>query len=186
MTPGQEKRPEAKRQIAFRPRERRLALIAGVVIGCWLLVSWIVQPLWDRARDLRAHVESQTEKLDALNHLLAQAAVIEQEHQQIAGYLTREEEEQSQSAFLNELEALARGSGLQLSSKLRSVKPEERFSRFEVELDVEGAQERLLTFLDGLLGMPKLIAIDRLRLSSVPANEHALRANLILQKLTLR
>ena len=183
---GQEKKSEARRPIAFRPRERRLALIAGVVIGCWLLVSWLVQPLWDRTRELRARVESQTEKLKALNQLLAQASAIEREHQQVAGYLTREEEEQAQSAFLNELEALARGLGLQLNLKPRQVKPEERFSRFEVELDVEGAQDRLLAFLDGLLGMPRLIAIDRLRLSSVPANEHALRANLVIQKLTLR
>ena len=186
MTLAQEKHSEVKHPIVFRPRERRLALIAGVVIGCWLLVSWIVQPLWDRARDLRVRVESQTEKLEAINRLLAKASIIEHEHQQVAGYLTREEGREAQGAFLNELEALARTSGLQLNLKPRPVKPEERFSRFEVELDVEGSQERLLAFLDGLLNLPKLLVIDRLRLASVPAKEHALRANLVIQKLTLR
>ena len=31
---------------ALRPREKRLSLIAGVLIGCWLFLSWLVQPLW--------------------------------------------------------------------------------------------------------------------------------------------
>ena len=121
-----------------------------------------------------------------MSGLRAQAAVVRREHRQVAGYLMREEEREAQSAFLNELETLARTSGLQLNLKPRLEKSEERFSRFEVELDVEGAQENLLAFLDGLLGMPTLLAIDRLRLSSVPAKEHALRANLVLQKLTLQ
>ena len=60
----------------LRPRERRLTLIAAVVIGCWLVVSWVVQPLWDRVQDLRVRVNAQTEKLDALNRLVSQASSI--------------------------------------------------------------------------------------------------------------
>ena len=186
MSPSSEKKSTAKAPAAFRPRERRLALVATLVIGCWLLVSWLVQPLWDRAHDLRARVESHTKKLDALSRLLAQEPSIEQAYQQIAGYLSAEENEQAQgSAFLNELESLLRGADLQMNFKPRPMKREERLSRFEVEVDVEGSQEKLLRFLDQLFLMPKLIAIERLRLSSVPGKEQLLRANLILQKLTL-
>ena len=58
-------------------------------------------------------------------------------------------------------------------------------SRFEVELDVDGSQQELMTFLDALLRMPKLIAVERIRISSVPAKADLLCANLVIQKLTL-
>ena len=85
----------------------------------------------------------------------------------------------------NEVEALSTRSNLQLNLKPRPMKREERMSRFEVELDVEGSQSNLLAFLDALLSMPKLITIERLRISSVPGKENTLRANLVIQKITL-
>ena len=169
------------------PRERRLALVAGAVVGCWILISWIVQPLWDRTRDLHARVQLHTEKLHALSQLLTRVPSIERDYQRVAGYLVAEEDERAHSAFLNELEALTRRSGLQMNLKPRqATRSEERVSRFEVELDVEGSQGSLLTFLDELLSMPVLIVVERLRISIVPAREQALRANLVIQKLTFR
>ena len=184
MSPS-EKSATVKASPSLRPRERRLALMAAVVIGCWLVVSWLVQPLWDRTHTLHARVEAQTKKLDALTRLMTQATDIEQQYQQIAGYLTSEDDERAQSSFLNELERLSRDSSVQLNFKPRSLKREERVSRFEVELDVEGPQDRLFAFLDALLAMPNLIEIERLRIASVPGKEQALRANLVVQKLIL-
>ena len=172
--------------MTFRPRERRLALIAGVVIGSWLLVSWLVQPLWDRAKAFRLQVETQTEKLEALSRLAAQGPAVEREYQVLASYLDATDEEQAQSEFLDELEHLCRQSNLHLNLKRKPLKREGRMGRFEVELDVEGSQADLLEFLDALLHMPKLIAIDRLRLSNVPTKSDVLRANLVVQKLILR
>ena len=168
----------------LRPRERRLALAAAVVIGCWLFVSWIVQPLLERGRELRLRVETQTEKLEALRRLLVKAPAIEQEYQQLAGYVDGSDDPTAQGTFLSELESLSRETGVTLNLKPRPAKTEGRVSRFEVELDIEGPQDHLLTFLDELLRMPKLIAIDRLRISIVPAREGQLRANLVLQKLS--
>lgn len=168
------------------PRERRLVLVAGAMIGCWLLVSWVVQPLWDHARDLHVRVQTHTEKLDALSRLLTRLPSIERQYQQVAGYLVVEDDEAAHSAFLNELEALTRRSGVQMNLKRRAAREEERLSRFEVELDVEGSQDNLLTFLDNLLGMPALIVVERLRISIVPTKAQALRANLVIQKLTFR
>ena len=169
----------------FHLRERRLALIAAVLIFCWLLLSVLVQPLWNRARDLRAEAETQQEKLDALSRLLSQAPAIEQQYQALAAFLEPEDDERVQGAFLENLESLSRQSDLQLNLKPRPLKQEDRVSRFEVELDVEGSQQNLMTFLDALLRMPKLIAVERIRISSVPAKADLLRANLVIQKLTL-
>ena len=170
---------------ALRPRERRLALTAAVVIGCWLVISWIVQPLLTRGREVRLRVETQTEKLDALRRLLVRAPALEQAYQQLAAYVDGTDDATTQGAFLSELESLSRETGITLNLKPRPIKTEGRVSRFEVELDIEGSQAHLLTFLDELLRMPKLVAIDRLRISTVPAREGLLRANLVLQKLSV-
>lgn len=175
-----------KRLLRLHPREHRLALIAGGLIGCWVVVSWLVQPLWDRAGALRTQINTQQQKLDAINRLLAQAPAIEQEYQRWAPYLGSGDDEQARSSFLNELEALSRESSVQMNLKPRAPRQAERMSRFEVELDVEGSQEQLLAFLDGLLGLRRLMTIDRLRISSVPLKDNWLRANLVIQKLTVR
>ena len=74
-------------KLGFRHRERRLAFIAEGVIGTWILVSWLVQPLWDKAHDLKLHVEAQKEKLDSLTQLLLKAPVIDREYARISYYL---------------------------------------------------------------------------------------------------
>lgn len=170
----------------LRPNERRLAIVTAVVVGCWLLVSLLVQPLWDRGRELRVQVQTQQEKLEAVSRLLSQAPSVERRYDSLAGYLESEETEQTQRSFLNDLEALSRTADLQLNLKPRGSKREDRVSRFEVELDVEGSQTSLMNFLDALLAMPKLISIERVRLSIVPTKERMLRANLVIQKITLR
>jgi hypothetical protein len=53
-------------------------------------------------------------------------------------------------------------------------------------LDVEGPQQNLLAFLDALLAMPRLITIERLRLSTFASKERLLRANLIIQRVTFQ
>ena len=172
--------------ITFRPRERRLALLAGVVVGCWVALSWVMQPLWERLHDLRLHVQTRTQKLQALGRLLAQAPAIERASQGVAAYLKTDTGEGAQGAFLNTLEALSRHANTRVSLKPRSISQDDRVDRFEVELDVEGSQQELLAFLDALLQLPELIEVERLRLSTVPARGDLLRANLLIQRLTLR
>ena len=169
-----------------RPRERRLALIAAVVIGCWALVTWLLQPLWERVHDLRLRVGTQTEKLDALSRLLKRASVIDQEYHGIAGYLGPGSGDDAQAVFLNELEALSRNANVRMNLKPRGLKQDERVNRFEIELDIQGSQQELMGFLDALLRMPTLIAVERLRISTIPAREDQLRAALLVQALTFR
>ena len=174
-----------KTPLAFRPRERRLAFIAAVFISCWALLSWVVQPLWDRLRDLRLRVDTRTEKLQALQRLFAQAPSIEQEYARYAAYLESGDAERSPGTLLDELETLARQSGVQLNLKPRPGRGGAREGSFEVELDLEGSQESLLAFLDELLRLPRLLAIERLQIAVAPAKPGLLRSNLVLQQLTL-
>ena len=167
------------------PRERRLTLITSVVVGCWGLVSFVVQPLWERVNEVRLHVETHTEKLEALGRLLKQAPSVTHAYAAVAPYLNAAPLEEAQSTFLHDLEALSRASSVQLNLKPRQVKRDGTRSHFEVELDVEGPQPQLMGFLDALFRMPNLITIERLRMSSVQAKESLLRVNLVIQQLLL-
>ena len=172
-----------KLALKFHSRERRLALMAGSLIGCWILVSWVVQPLWDRLRDLRLRVTTHEEKLSSLYHLLANASTIEGRYRAYAPYLQSGADERSHAAFLGELETLARQADVQLNLKPRPPKSAGDMSRFEIELDAEGAQADLLTFVDRLLQLPQLVSIERLRIAVVPAKPDVLKASLLLHKL---
>ncbi|MBI2104556.1 MAG: hypothetical protein HYT90_03095 [Candidatus Omnitrophica bacterium] len=169
---------------ALRPRERRLALVAGVLIGCWVFLSWLVQPLWGRVRDLRLRVETQAQKLDGFNRLLARAPSIEREYLDAAPYLQTGDAESAQGALLDELESLSRRASVRLNLKPRPSRQDGALSRFEVELDAEGSQQEVLAFLDALLRLPKLITVERVRIAATPAKPDLLRANLVLQQLT--
>jgi Tfp pilus assembly protein PilO len=171
--------------LALQPREQQLASVAAALIGCWALLSWLIHPLWDEVREQHVRVQTQTDKLEALRRILAQAPEVEQRYQELAGYLEAGDDEAAQRSFLSDLEALAQETGTRLNLKPRSVTREERVSRLEIELDAEGTQQQLLRFLDGLLQMPKLIAIERLRLAGMPAKPDLLRATLVIHKLTL-
>lgn len=172
--------------MGFRPRERRLALSAAILIGCWVLLSWVVLPLWDQIREARLQVEMQTARLEAVGRLLVQAPVVERAYQGLTPYLETEDDERAHSALLSELEALSRSANLEINLKPRPAKPMDRIRAVEIELDVEGAQMDLMVFLDSLLRMPRLVAIERLRISSVHSRQDVLRANLVLQHLILR
>jgi len=171
--------------LSFRPRERRLTFIAVMALLSLAVVSWVVQPLWDHVRELKLHVDTQLEKLEAVNRLLVQESSVARRHQALAARLQVDQADQTEGSLLNELETLSRQSNLTLNLKPHPVKSGQ-VSRLEVELDVEGPQEKLLTFLDALLSLPRLVAIDRLRISSIPTKEQQLRANLLIQQLTIR
>ena len=173
-----------RRGLAFRPQELRLALIAAGVIVCWAAVSWVVQPLWDRVRDLRSHIQAQSERLDALTRMLAESQSARAHDEALAESLKAEDETASQGAFLNALELLSRQMSLQVNLKPRPGKRDGHVSQFEIELDVEGSQPHLMAFLDALLKMPSAIAFERLTISTVPAKDDLLRANLVIQQLT--
>lgn len=171
--------------VGFRPRERRLILMVAAVVGCWAVVSWVVQPLWDRVQELRGHLHTQSEKLSMLNQWLAQAPPPTEESSQVASDTAPQNIEEERSAFLSELEALSRANHLQLHLKPKPVRREGQISRFDVELDVEGSQQSLLAFLDTLFGMRKLLSLERLRIASIPTKNDTLHAHLVIERLLL-
>ena len=169
---------------SLHPREWRLVLAAACLIGCWVIVSWLIQPLWEQVRDLKLQITTKTEQHETMTQLLAEAPAIERAYQGIARNLQTKGEAGRERVFLSELEQLARIADVQLNMKPRPLKREERMDRFEVELDLSGSHAQLLQFLDALLNMPRVITLERLRLSAVPARQDTVQATLVMPHLT--
>ena len=72
---------------SLRPNERRLLVVVSVILGIWALLSWGIQPLWNRADDLRVDAQSKTERLAALTRLIQESPAVEQEFSAVAAYL---------------------------------------------------------------------------------------------------
>ncbi len=102
----------------------------------------------------------------------------------MAPYLHAGDAASAQGRLLDELETLSRSASVRLNLKPRPARQDGPMSRFEVELDAEGSQQELLTFLDALLRLPKLITVERIRIAATPAKPDVLRANLVIQQLT--
>jgi len=174
----------AARATPLRPRERLLALCAGGLISVWAVLAFLIQPLWDRSEELQLQLDTQTERLNALATLLRGLPDLEQKYQEVSGYLTPDADG-TQAAFLDQLETLSREAHVRMNLKPRDQRRDERVSRFAVEVDVEGDPPRILAFLDQVLRLPRLMTVERLRIASVQSREPSLRANLVLQHLTL-
>ena len=170
---------------ALKPRERRLALVAGALFSCWMLVIWGVDPLWHRVGDLRQQIDRQTNLARELKSLLDEGPGVESHYQQLGRFFESPGADAGRSLLLDELEGLARTAGVQMNLKPLAPKQEQKFTRLPVEVDAEGGQAELLEFLDAVFRLPRLITVDRLRLSATPGKEERLRANLVIQQLVV-
>jgi hypothetical protein len=170
----------------LQPRERRLALIAGVVIGCWVLLVYLVQPLWARTQELNERVRQETERLEAMSSLVERAGPAQEAYLAVAPLLGQGEAGANAAFFLNALESMAQSAGVRLNIAPRSSVSADGVSRSNVELDAEGEQQNIIAFLDAVLTMPALASIERLRVSMAPGKSDLLRANLLVQHIQLQ
>jgi Tfp pilus assembly protein PilO len=147
----------------------------------------VVEPLWQRIQAVQTRARANREKIKALTRLLEQAGTVASDYQrEVAEYVEPASQgEAAGEALLQELEALSRSSGVQVDLKPRPGKAEAQFTRLEVEVNLEGSQQEVLTFLDGVFRMPRLLTIERLKLSANPVKGDLLRAHLLLHDFTL-
>ncbi len=167
-------------------RERHLAISTAALVGTWLVISWVVLPLWDRLSLLHQQGGGSEEKLARLQTLLHRRGDIDRQYQQYDAYFSRDPEEILQSALLDELEQLAGAEGLQINLKPQPVERGERLNRVTVELDVDGTQEAILGFLERLLTAPQLMDVERFRVSTTASLDRPVQASVVVTKLVLR
>ncbi len=170
----------------LKPRERRFIAAAGVLIGCWLAVAWLIEPLVAHVQQLERQIAHDQVRLDAMRRLFARAPEITRRHQELAAYLAAvEPSEEQQRSFLTIVQETCSQLNLQPSLKPRMARSPGEADRLEVELAVEGPQEQVLSLLDALFRLPRLVTIQELRLLSVASKADTVRATIVLQDLAV-
>lgn len=159
-------------------------MVALLLGGCWAVVGWILEPLWHKASALNNEVALQTQKLEALNEIIKRSPLIERRYQAIAVYLSEISEASASGTLLENLEVLSRRLTVPLNLKPRPS-PRKNAETFDVEVDLEGTQKQIFSFLDSVLAMPQLTSIQRLSISAVPNKPNLLRASLVVQQIQL-
>ena len=170
----------------FSLRERKLGLIAGLVMAMWVVLSWIAWPRWERLHELNQRAEISQKKLARLHELAKRKPAIEQAYQTYAAFLTRDPDAAVQRAFLDELEELARAENLQINLKPRPAQPGARGHLISVEVEIDATQQALLAFLDRLLGWSNLVEIERLRISATASSDYPIKANLVIDRVIVK
>ena len=170
----------------FKPREKRMLFSALILAGCWAAMTWVIDPLWSRHEAVQSEVELRTEKLNALSRIIERSSAIERRYNAIAPYLSNfsDLDSESEKTLLEALEVLSRQLTLPLNLKPRPS-PRKDAKTFDVEVDLEGTQAQIFSFLDRVLSMPQLATVSRLSISAVPMKQGLLRANLIVQQIQL-
>lgn len=166
----------------LKHREQRLLLVAACLIGAWVLVTWVVKPLWSSGGGMTGEIESKHDKLEALRSILSDAGYIEKEYEALETYQPGAGGEISRRDFLDAIENLSRQSQLKLSLKPRDTRRAEETGIFEVEFEVEGGQDQIMEFLDSFVTMPDLISIERLRIAHANVRESTLRAGVVVRR----
>ncbi len=170
----------------WSPREFRLALWTAAVIGLWVVVSWWLLPLWDRAHQLGAAALHARQRLEHLQQLLQREPAITQRYQAYAAYQSAQSQELLRQGLLDALEEWARTDNVQMNLKPRPASRDGDVARLGVEVEVEATQEALLAFLGRVLSQPALIELERLKITVTAAKERPLRASLVLSQVAVR
>lgn len=152
---------------------RRERNIAAVTLGLALVTGLYVycgEPVALRWLDLHRQVVAAEEELAQLRNLTEHKDRIEREYRKLQGAVTTGRTEQElKVTLLSEIDGLARGCGLEVSSvKPTSVRKEGLFERYGIELQVHCAGHQFAKLLAGLQSPEHLMRTDQVTISVGP------------------
>ena len=168
-----------------KTHERMLAAMAVVVIAGAILGVWVIEPLIGKIGQARSEIEGKKTKLESVKRLIGESTRVNQEYQALAEFYEDQTGGVAPHAILDEIETLSSQLNLQLNLKPRGLKHDEDMEYFEIELEVQGSQDPMMSFLDELLRLRTLMLVERLRVTNAPTREHKLQANILLRQVKL-
>lgn len=165
---------------AVQPRERRLILLAGVVVLILAANWYVVEPMMDRRERVQTLIEARQALLDRQERLVARRAGYVREHEALRGEVARRRAQllpgDKAPLAASELQKLVKSTAQQSGVEVRSerVLPTTTrggYSEVPVEITLSGPIRGIVSFLHQLDGAPMLLTIQdvKLRVVSVGA-----------------
>jgi nucleoside diphosphate kinase len=165
-------------------REKTIVYVTAVIVFFGLVDRLVYYPIVNRFRELDQEILLQ-EKLRITNwrHLAAGGAV-RKAYSAYDGYaLIAGSDEEEMASLLNEIEGLARKTGLSLVNvKPKPLTKEKVWKQYPVEIEVETEWASLIKFIHGLYTSKYLLRVKHLRLMPKGKRNTRVRGYLIVNK----
>lgn len=149
-------------------REKKIAAITGALVAGFVAFRLGFTPILERYQLLSARERNlRGEYLRARRNVLLQKAV-EREREVYAREISRQGSDQEEQSFLlREIERLSR----ELPIRLRGMRPLPHkelgfYQRYAVSMEIEGAVGHVMKFVHMIESSPKLLKVERLRLTA--------------------
>jgi len=165
-------------------KQRTLLYGAGVIIFFASLDRLVYYPVVSRLRELDQEIllkENQLKK--NLRNLAAREAVLKTSSAYAAYGLTAGSDEEKTAGLLNEIEGLARKSGLSLVNVKPKPATKINFGKqYPVEVEVETEMAPLVKFIHGLHSSKYLLRVKQLRLVHPEGRSNQVKAYLLIHE----
>lgn len=129
-------------------REKRIAAIAGLIIGAFALDRAFVSPLLARYSDAQQRIETATQELASAAQLFDNELRAQRRASEMAGDTLTSDASAAESQLLNAARLWAQQSGLELNSlKLDRAEMQQGFGKLTARAAASGRNESLARFL---------------------------------------
>lgn len=148
-------------------RERLILFLTVSVSALAVVYVSAVEPLSARFNKLNSEITLKKRKLEKIYQLLGHREKIETEYEKLVRAAIKENsDEEIIASILNQMEAIARGSGVQINNvRPDRVKEEAGYKRLSIEVSTESNTDALFKFIYNLETSPALLKIERLQIS---------------------
>ena len=143
-------------------RERTILYATAMVVGLVLLDRLVLSPILSKINELNETISSHEEAIEQSMLIVTQEKRIKEESDQYISFLSQPKtEEKEVTAFLKEVENLAKQSSVYLIDIKPSGKDVDGDAmRYFVKLNFEAQMEQVFNFFYGVTNFEKLIKIE--------------------------
>ena len=169
-------------------REKRILVSVIVVTIIGLSYNFLIEPLFARWMKTNRKIEVIKIKLKKSLLLIKEKQKVDAEYSIYEQKLkSKGSNEQDITLILDEIEKVATGSGLRITS-MRPKPPDHKdyYSRFTVEIETESDMNSLMKFIYDIKNSPQVLKIEKLNLNTRSSQQGvAIRASMLISKLVM-
>ncbi len=169
-------------------RERTILYAAVIIVFLGSMDRFVYQPILNLFGELDQEILSQENQLRKNRRYLAVRETILNSYSAYAAYaVATGADEEEVASLLNEIEGIARKSGLSLvNMKPKTVTDTDIGKQYPVEVEFETKMAQLVRFIHGLYSSKYILAVEKLRIAPKGKSTAQVKGYLLIHKTVIR
>ncbi len=165
-------------------RERLILYVTVIVIFFGLMQRLVYRPIMGHFNELEEKILSQEDQLSKnMRYLAAREIIVNRYSAYAAHAVTSGVDEEEIASLVNEIEGLARKSGLSLvNMKPKPATATEFGKQYPLEVEVETQMAQLIKFIHGLHSSKYILGVKKLRLVPKGKKSAQVKGYLLINK----